>query len=77
MLSKIDMRLTRMDKRLRKVEAKSRTAKIRVPKPKEVEPEELWVTDIFPPIIDNLEQWNKDRRLLLRSEEPGVLQKSN
>lgn len=72
LLTKIDMRLTRLDQRLRKVEARSRTAKIRIPKPKEVAPEELYVGDIFPRITDNLEQWNRDRRELLKAEEPLV-----
>jgi hypothetical protein len=65
------MRLTRMDKRLRKVESKSRTAKVRIPKAKAApeKEEELWVSDVFPPITERLEQWNIDRRQLLKAEE--------
>ncbi len=78
LLRRIDSRLARFDKRLRKVEAKSRTAKVRIPKAtKPDEPEELWVTDIFPPITERLEGWNQDRRTLLRAEDANVLAASH
>lgn len=67
LLLRIDGRLDKIEERLRRVESRPRTAS-RVAKPKaEKPPEDLYVTDVFSPIMDVLETWNDDRRTLLRA----------
>lgn len=76
-MRRIDARLGKMEDRLRKVEVKTRNK--RVAKAKEAAPEaeeELYVTDIFLPIMDVLPTWNDDRRGVLK-DMFNVLEKSN